>query len=121
MKERTIKANLRKSLREQGVYIQDMSSIATNGTPDLWLSDKGGDLWLEVKVNVKTIGGILPSLSPLQQLWLNNQHDLGRSVCVYVATNLREGILYCNGEWNSKKNDRLPWDEVIKELLKKIK
>lgn len=45
------------------------------GTPDVWYSGKGGDLWIEYKWGKG-------KLSPLQFEWLTKRHEEGRNVAV---------------------------------------
>lgn len=121
MTEAQIKAKLRRDLQTRGFHVQAMSGFATNGTPDQWLSGPGGDLWLESKVDMKTKGAVLPKLRPLQKLWLNTQYKLGRRVAVFVATSTDEGVLYFDGDWNSKKNTRLSWIQILDSISAVLK
>ena len=115
MNETSIKAKLR-ALIKPHCYIQSMSSLATSGTPDLWLSGRR-DLWLEIKQDQTTKGAIKPDLSPLQEQWCNNRYDEGRLVMVLVATDTKTGILYQNRTWNMHGNDRRPLKEIVEYIL----
>jgi len=115
MNERTFKQKLR-SLILPHCYIQSMSSLATAGTPDLYLSGKK-DCWIEVKFDEKTKGAIKPKLSTLQLQWCNNRYDEGRQVLVLVGTSSKEGILFTNGEWDCYGTHRLPLKEIITQIL----
>lgn len=116
MNERDFKAKLQKHLKPH-CHIQSMSSYATNGTPDYWLSGPLGDCWVEVKFDATTKGDILPKLSALQRKWCNDRNAEGRSVYVVVGTSTSEGVLFRLGEWNLKSGLRLSFDSIIQELL----
>lgn len=118
MSERTFKAKLRTKFKPH-CYIQSMSSYATNGTPDLWLSGKR-DVWIEVKYDPTTKGAITPKLSALQAKWLNDRQWEGREVYVIVGTSLNEGILYKKGMWNNASSNRRPLDFIIKDILDRV-
>ena len=115
MDERFFKSKLRKHLQPH-CYIQSMSSLATNGTPDLWISGNH-DLWAEIKCSESIKGPIKPKLSPLQKLWLDGRYAEGRNVMVICGTSPKEGIIYRNGEWGTHSNDRITFDQIIKEIL----
>ena len=116
MNERDAKAKARKLLKPH-CYIQSMSSLATSGTPDLWCSAKR-DLWIEWKHDEVTKGPIKPKLTALQTLWLNGRLSENRNVMVVCTTSSKEGIIYQNGAWNCPLNNRISFDEIIKEILK---
>lgn len=115
MNERTFKAKLRAKIK-QHCYIQSMSSLATAGTPDLWLSGKK-DLWLEVKYDDVTKRSIKPKLSALQRQWLDLRYGEGRQVIVVCGTAPNEGIIYEHGSWNESRFDRIPLNELIHKIL----
>lgn len=119
MNEREFKAKLRTKLKPH-CYIQSMSSLATAGTPDLWLSNKK-DLWIEVKYDEKTKGAITPKLSALQRAWLHDRWVEGRNVCVIVGTSPNEGIIYWNKKWEVSCSDRVSLDKIITALLEYVK
>ena len=96
-----------------------MSSPATAGVPDLWLSGKR-DLWLEVKMDSTTKGPIKPKLSALQTLWLNGRLAENRNVMVVAGTSTKEGVIYKCGAWNSHSNDRISFEEIISRILKEV-
>ena len=114
--ERAVKAKIRAAVKGR-CYIQSMSSYATNGTPDLWCSGRHGDLWLEVKYDPKTVGAISPKLSTLQRKWLLDRHAEGRNVAVYVATSLKEGVVFRNGLLMGHRDERIPFTKAIDLLL----
>ncbi len=123
MNERTFKAKLRTIIKPY-CYIQSMSSLATAGTPDLWLSATK-DLWLEVKWDETTKGAIKPKLSALQVAWLNARAAEGRNVAVLVGTSPKEAILYTNGvfgaqTWTEHSNNRRPLPELVRQILEFI-
>lgn len=119
MNERDFKAKLRRLILPH-CYIQSVSSLGVGGTPDLWISGKQSDLWLEVKFDDKTKGPILPKLRPLQNKWLNERQAEGRKVAVLVGTGTSEGIYYVDGLWNFKKDGRQPLDAIIKRILEDV-
>ena len=116
MNERDYKAKLRVQLKPH-CYIQSMSSLGTNGTPDLWVSGPKGDLWIEVKYNDKTQSGIKPKLSPLQLKWLTDRHNEGRAVMVIIGTSSSEGIICIDRTWEENCKNRLPLPDIIKTIL----
>ena len=119
MNERTFKTKLRKLLKPH-CYIQSMSSYATNGTPDLWLSGKR-DLWLEVKYDEVTKGAFKPKLSALQAKWLNDRVTEGRNVAVIVGTSPNEAVLFTVPKsWDMKLANRQPLSDCISTLLELI-
>ena len=115
MNERGFKAKLHKHIKPH-CYIQSMSSLATAGTPDLWLSGRA-DLWVEVKYDDKVKRFVTPKLSALQKNWLNSRYAEGRNVCVIVGTGPSEAILYTYGAWNEGRFDRIPFGELITRIL----
>jgi hypothetical protein len=119
MNERTFKAKLRKLIQAKGCYIQSMSSYATNGTPDLWISGPKGDIWVEVKYDEKTKGPIKPKLSVLQSKWLHDRLREGRNVAVVVGTATSEAIIFRAG-WSDKRALREPLDRVVDLLLEEV-
>ena len=119
MNERTFKAKLRKLIQARGCYIQSMSSYATNGTPDLWVSGPKGDIWLEVKYDEKTKGPIKPKLSVLQAKWLHDRLREGRNVAVIVGTGANEAILY-QAAWSDKRGLREPLEKAVDLLLEEV-
>lgn len=114
--ERDFKAKLRRLIKPV-CHIQDMSSIATNGTPDLWVSG-ARDFWLEVKYDPHTVNGIIPKLSALQRQWLDKRYAEGRTVYVLVGTTMDTGILYKDGCWNERSNARQSLSSILDDILK---
>ena len=124
MNERGFKQKLR-ALIKPYAYIQSMSSLATAGTPDLWISDLN-DLWLEVKWDETTKGPIKPKLSALQAAWCNNRAQEGRNVMVLVGVDSKTAILYQGYQeldggnafaWNTHSNERRPLKDIVAELV----
>lgn len=116
MNERDFKAKLRKHLKPY-VHIQSISSLGVSGTPDLWISGKGGDLWIEVKYDERTPLVKTPKLSALQTKWLNDRFHEGREVLVIVGTSPDEGIIYKNLAWESASHHRVSFEEIITTIL----
>ena len=123
MNETAFKSKLRALLKPHVQHIQSMASLAANGTPDIYISDRN-DCWLEIKVNEKTKGAIKPKLSPLQAYWCSHRAAEGRQVMVLVGTSLKEAILYRHtdqeDEWESYSNLRRPLTEIIEEILQAV-
>lgn len=119
MIESGFKQKIHKALRKRRIYSQSMSSYATNGTPDIWVSAVK-DLWIEVKFDQKTKGAIKPKLTPLQANWINDRYKEGRQVIVIVGTSSKDGIVYVDGEWGTHKNARVSFDELIEEIIKLV-
>jgi hypothetical protein len=119
MNETAFKSKLRALLKPRVQHIQSMASLASNGTPDIYISDRR-DCWLEIKVDEKTKGAIKPKLSALQSFWLDHRHDEGRNVMVIVGTSTKEAILYKNKNWNSHSGERRPLTELIEEILQEV-
>ena len=116
MNERDYKAKLRLHLKPH-CYIQSMSSMGTNGTPDLWVSGPNGDLWIEVKYNDKTQCGIKPKLSALQLKWLTDRHKEGRNVMVIIGTSPSEGIICKDQTWETNCANRQSFPDIIKTII----
>lgn len=115
MNEQQMKAKIRAMIKPHA-YIQSMSSLATAGTPDLWISGKK-DVWCECKNDTDTVGAIKPKLSALQKQWCDNRYDDGRQVIVLVTTDSKTGILYTHGSWNTHSNDRRPLKDIILDII----
>ena len=61
------------------------------GTPDVWYSGLGGDLWVEYKWSTNKL--LVPDLSPLQSDWLTRRRNEGRIVAVVVGSPLGAAIV----------------------------
>lgn len=66
------------------IYHEKMHNVYRGGTPDVWYSGKGGDLWIEYKWAEKP-GKKPPALSELQKRWLRDRHAEGRRVLVVLG------------------------------------
>ena len=117
MTESDFKAMLRRRIR-QFAYIQSMSSYATNGTPDLWISGPKNDLWLEVKVATKYIGSkpLKAALSPLQRVWLDGRHAEGRNCAVITGITNERAILLLDGAWTMPSGNIVPLADAIEKI-----
>jgi hypothetical protein len=64
-----------------------MHNAYRGGTPDVWYSGPGGDLWVEYKWAKKcpTLAEIPELLSALQRDWLIKRANEGRAVAVIVG------------------------------------
>ena len=71
----------------RSVYREKMHNPYRGGTPDMWYSGPGGDVWVEYKwQKVPRSGVIAPDLSPLQLKWIIGRLSEGRNVAVMVGT-----------------------------------
>ena len=89
--ERRFRQSVVKHL-DRSLYVWAINDSWHAGVPDHYYSGKGGDLWAEYKYfptdKAKfdlTRPEKTPKLTRIQQNWLNNQHDRGRTVCVIVG------------------------------------
>ena len=119
MNEREFKAKIQRKIKPH-CHIQSMSSYATNGTPDYWISGPKGDLWLEVKYDEKTKGEIKPKLTPIQKNWLDARHKEGRNVMVVVGTSPDTCVFFRNGLWFAHLSHRASLDSVIQLILEDV-
>lgn len=80
-------ANVHKHIT--GVYCEKMFNPYRGGTPDVWYSGMGGDLWIEYKYIIRSVlpARIKPNLSAQQVHWIRNRIQEGRKV--WVATGIR--------------------------------
>ena len=115
MNERDFKALLRKKIKPHA-YIQSMSSYASNGTPDLWISG-AKDLWIEAKVESPDKRNIKPKLSALQAKWIKDRTLEGRNVWTIVGLSTKEAIIYRGLDCFETTNNRQSVDEIIKIIL----
>jgi hypothetical protein len=115
MNERDFKALLRKKIKPYA-YIQSMSSYATNGTPDLWVSGNN-DVWIEAKVEDPKKKLITPKLSALQRKWIVDRTNEGRNVLTIVGLSTKEAIIYRGLECLSPSYERLDLDAIINFIL----
>jgi hypothetical protein len=73
------------------VYALKLALPYTAGVPDAWYSGCGGDLWVEYKYlsriprEVDLIGGKDPTITLLQQHWLQQRYEEGRQIGVIVG------------------------------------
>lgn len=85
------------------IYCLKNNNPYAGGVPDLWLSGRKGDAWIEMKyvdplpVNVP----VRPSklLSALQIQWLDARHDEGRQVAVIIGCKTG-GVVLTNKDWH---------------------
>jgi hypothetical protein len=70
----------------RGIYREKMHNAYRGGTPDVWYSGKGGDLWIEYKWATNKKGALVPNLSALQLDWLTKRQAEGRKVAVAVGS-----------------------------------
>jgi hypothetical protein len=96
MTENTFWTSLRKKLVPR-IYALKLNLRFAAGIPDVWLSGRYGDLWLELKY-VKTLSPVTDPtklLSALQQEWLKRRYAEGRSVGLVVGS--ADGHLFFPG------------------------
>ena len=97
----SIHKELKKGFPE--VYYEKMSNPYRGGTPDVYYEGPGTDRWIEYKWDPKPKNGTCrlyepnekPSLSKLQQKWVDRAHKNGRRVGVIVGSPL--GGIYLEG------------------------
>lgn len=101
--ERRFRQSVTKHLKD--LYVWSINDSWHAGVPDHYYSGKGGDLWAEYKYFPTdrstfdlTQPEKTPKLSRLQQVWLNNRHDEGRTVRVIVGMP-SGGVILMNKEW----------------------
>lgn len=82
------------------IYHEKMNNPFRAGTPDVWYSGPGSDLWVEYKYlqRIPKKAEITADLSPRQLQWLNARYDQGRNVAVIVGSP-EGGIVLENGAW----------------------
>lgn len=72
------------------IYNEKMYNPLRGGTPDVWYSGYGGDLWVEYKWIPKLPKRVpvrmYKELSPLQLSWLNTRYEEGRNVRCILGT-----------------------------------
>lgn len=70
------------------VYKEKMYNPLRRGTPDVWYSGNGGDVWIEYKYLPKLPKVIVATklLTALQTLWLQARAHEGRNVRVIIGS-----------------------------------
>lgn len=113
MTEAAFKAKVRRALHKD-VHCSAFGGQYANGVPDHWYSGTGGDLWVEYKYE-PAAKVFTPKLSGLQELWLSQRMDEGRSVAVIVGTSMAAGLILLNGNWRGRvrAEDAVPFRELI--------
>ncbi len=88
---------------DKSVYREKMHNVYRGGTPDVWYSGPGGDLWVEYKWidSVPKSGTIVPNLSALQLDWLTKRYAEGRNVLVVVGTPEGAAVISRPDEWKN--------------------
>lgn len=84
--ETTFYQSIHKKLHKE-IHREKMSNPYARGTPDVWYSGKGGDLWVEYKV------GNNP-LTYNQLSWLRKRCEEGRNVAVINKRDDHIGIYF---------------------------
>lgn len=86
----------------QCVYHVKMNNPYVGGIPDVWYSGQAGDLWIEYKYipRVPQRGSVTAALSVLQEHWLQERHQEGRSVGVIVGCPTG-GVYYSALQWQT--------------------
>jgi hypothetical protein len=95
------------------VYHMKNNNPYVGGIPDVWYSGHGGDLWVEYKYLQTTPvrSSVLPNLSELQALWLEQRYAEGRQVAVILGCP-KGGFLYRDLSWRKT----LQVDEYLSNL-----
>ena len=98
-----------------------MHNAFRGGTPDVWYSGPGGDLWVEYKwiAKIPKSGIIVPNLSALQLDWLTKRRLEGRNVLVVVGTPKGALSLHLEVSWSSYKygGERLHTDAELAGVI----
>lgn len=101
--ERRFRQSITKYLKS--IYVWAINDSWHAGVPDHYYSGSGGDLWAEYKYfptdRTKfdlTRPTKTPKLTRVQQNWLNQRHDEGRTVRVIVGMP-SGGVILMNKEW----------------------
>jgi len=85
-------------------YVWKIMAAMQAGIPDCYYSGTQSDLWIEFKllreVPKRATTNILPNLSELQNKWLTNRYDQGRSVAVVLVSPIGCHI-YTDCMWNT--------------------
>ena len=88
------------------VYREKMANPYRGGTPDMWYSGDGSDLWVEYKylprIRKRGVVDAKKLLTALQAQWLRDRFTEGRHVAVIVGCPVGGVIL-----------PRLSWDEPL--------
>ena len=85
----------------RNIYREKMHNPYRGGTPDVWYSGTGGDLWVEYKWAEKFGKLVVPALSPLQLDWLTKRKAEGRNVLVVVGSKAGAVSLSTVNAWTS--------------------
>jgi hypothetical protein len=94
-------------------YREKMHNAYRGGTPDVWYSGPGGDLWVEYKWSTSKKGVLVPALSSLQRDWLTKRKLEGRNVAVVVGSPTGATILEEPDHWTSGSRARWGDTEVV--------
>lgn len=99
--ENTFIGSIHKKFSEGKPYFEKMYNPLRSGTPDVYYSGCGGDLWVEYKFipRIPRSKEILPCLTPRQRRWLNSRYEEGRNVAVVLGVSSDGGVIYRNKEW----------------------
>lgn len=89
-------------LMPKEIHREKMHNMYRGGTPDVYYSGCGGDLWIEYKFipRVPQRGEVVANLSELQKLWLKGRHLEGRKVHVIVGCPAG-GVILSKLDWES--------------------
>lgn len=83
------------------IHREKMCNPFLAGTPDVWYSAPGADMWVEYKwiPKIPRSSVIALGLTPRQSLWLNSRHQEGRNVAVVVGCPAGAAI-FTGGAWD---------------------
>ena len=90
-----------------GLYHMKNHNQYVSGPADVWYDGPRTDMWAEYKFIVvpkrettviDLVGGKNPLLTPLQQKWLADRHDNGRTVMVIVGC-AAGGVVFPGRSW----------------------
>lgn len=121
--ENTFIASIRKHLPKD-LYVLKNNNQFHAGVPDLWISGKSADLWIEAKYIIlpkRPDTLIKIDLSELQKNWLRSRFDEGRNVAVIVGS--PKGGVYLEGvswDYTHTAESFLSLLKTRQELAKRI-
>lgn len=88
---------------DNALHREKMNNPYRSGTADWWYSGNAADMWIEYKysaelpVRDKTV--VVPSLSPMQQVWTKRRYEEGRHVRVVLGSKAGAVVFYTPEEW----------------------
>ena len=127
--ETTFYQSIHRLLNSQRIYREKMYNPLRGGTPDVWYSGYGGDLWVEYKY-LPTLPKRVPirmykELTPLQLRWLGLRFEEGRNVVAILGS--KEGCwVFENRTWerdldpNQVRDEHLDKRDIAEYITNKV-